>query len=153
MKVWKKSQESESPAAMENYLHKATINSALSYLESRKKVVPITEKISSTQIDSSDQVSYGELEKHVLRAIDKLPPQRKAVFVLSRFEGMKYQQIAYYLDISVKTVESHMGKALRDLREDLKPFLTTEFISAVIAAGITCMAPYLGILIALRLIL
>ena len=52
-----------------------------------------------------------------------LPARCREVFELSRFEGLKYGQIADELDISVKTVEGQMSKALRLLREHLKDFL------------------------------
>jgi RNA polymerase sigma-70 factor (ECF subfamily) len=52
---------------------------------------------------------------------------------LSRQEGLKYQEIADTLGLSVKTIENQMGIALEKLRHDLKPFLTLEFISFLIA--------------------
>lgn len=54
-------------------------------------------------------------------AIDKLPPQCKRIFKMSRLEGLKYYEIANKLDISPKTVEAQMGKALKFLREALHP--------------------------------
>ena len=57
------------------------------------------------------------------KAIDSLPEQCGNVFKLSRFENMKYNEIAEHLGISIKTVENHMGKALRLLREQLKDYL------------------------------
>ena len=59
------------------------------------------------------------LEK-VLEEIDHLPPKCQEIFKLSRFEGLKYYEIANHLNISVKTVEVQMGKALRVLREKFK---------------------------------
>jgi RNA polymerase sigma-70 factor, ECF subfamily len=49
-----------------------------------------------------------------------LPPKCKEVFILSRIDNMKNQEIAEQLDISLKTVEKHMGKALKYLRQRLK---------------------------------
>jgi RNA polymerase sigma-70 factor, ECF subfamily len=45
------------------------------------------------------------------------------VFKLSRFEELKYQEIADQLEISIKTVENHMGKALKIMREQLRDYL------------------------------
>lgn len=54
-------------------------------------------------------------------AIDQLPLQRKRIFRMSRMDGLKYREIADKLNISPKTVEVQMGKALKFLREQLRP--------------------------------
>jgi RNA polymerase sigma-70 factor (ECF subfamily) len=64
-----------------------------------------------------------ELENKFREALNELPEQCRTVFQLSRFEDMKYKEIADKLDISVKTVENHMGKALKLLRTKLVDFL------------------------------
>lgn len=69
----------------------------------------------------SEIVQYDELYQSIEMAINQLPPQTKRIFVLSRFEGRKYQEIAGELAISVKTVETHMSKALSLLRQALRP--------------------------------
>jgi len=56
--------------------------------------------------------------------LNELPEQCRTVFQLSRFEDLKYKDIAEKLDISVKTVENHMVKALKILRTKLVDFLT-----------------------------
>ena len=61
-------------------------------------------------------------------ALNELPEQCRTVFQLSRFEDMKYKEIADKLDISVKTVENHMGKALKLLRIKLVDYLPFLFI-------------------------
>jgi len=68
-------------------------------------------------------MQYQELELRVRAAIDKLPPKCKLIYLLSRQEGLKYQEIADTLDISVKTVENQMGIALEKLRDDLRTYL------------------------------
>jgi RNA polymerase sigma-70 factor (ECF subfamily) len=55
--------------------------------------------------------------------VDALPPERKKIFQMSRFEGLKYKEIADQLGLSVKTVEAQMGKALKTLRENLADYL------------------------------
>lgn len=57
--------------------------------------------------------------KLVKNAIEKLPPRCKEIFMLSKFEQLKYQEIAELLDISVKTVEAQMGKAFKLIRDDV----------------------------------
>lgn len=58
--------------------------------------------------------------KTVESAIEKLPPRCKEIFLLSKFEQLKYQEIANQLNISVKTVEAQMGKAFRLIKEELE---------------------------------
>jgi RNA polymerase sigma-70 factor (ECF subfamily) len=65
------------------------------------------------------------LRSKINQEIDKLPPRCAEIFKLSRFEGLKYQEIAEHLDISIKTVEVQMGKALKVLRERLKDLRNT----------------------------
>lgn len=64
-----------------------------------------------------------ELTDRLQVAIQKLPEQCRLAFTLSRFEELKYQEIADQLGISVKTVENQIGKALRILRSELSDYL------------------------------
>ena len=70
-----------------------------------------------------DLFSENETKIKIENALDKLPEKCRQVFELSRFEEMKYKDIADNLGISVKTVEVQISKALRILREELKEFL------------------------------
>ena len=75
------------------------------------------------ELQPEDWMDGNELQDKITETIEKLPPERKKVFVMSRFDNLKYKEIAEKLDISVKTVENQMGKALKFLREELKDFL------------------------------
>ena len=70
-------------------------------------------------ISFSHVIKFSEIDE----AIESMPPERKKVFLLSRYEGLKYKEIAEKLGISIKTVEAQMGKALKFLREELKEFM------------------------------
>jgi RNA polymerase sigma-70 factor (ECF subfamily) len=71
----------------------------------------------------SGMLAYKELEKRLTEAINTLPEQCRTIFQLSRFEELKYMEIANQLGISIKTVESQMSKALKRLRIDLADYL------------------------------
>jgi RNA polymerase sigma-70 factor (ECF subfamily) len=71
----------------------------------------------------SRTVLASELESRIYSAMEALPEQCRLVFKLSRFEELRYQEIADQLSISIKTVENHMGKALKIMREQLKDYL------------------------------
>jgi RNA polymerase sigma-70 factor (ECF subfamily) len=71
----------------------------------------------------SDDLVTAELESRIKSALQRLPEKCREVFELSRFENRKYSEIADHLNISVKTVETQMSKALQILKEELKDYL------------------------------
>ena len=73
--------------------------------------------------DGHEDVAKLELEEKIVHAVDGLPPRCKSIFVLSRYEGKSYKEIGQIMDISVKTVENQMSKALKTLRVDLHEYL------------------------------
>ena len=72
---------------------------------------------------TSNEVLHNELEQKIYLAMQALPEQCRLVFKLRRFEELKYQEIADQLNISVKTVENQIGKALKIMREQLREYL------------------------------
>ena len=68
----------------------------------------------------------------ILQAVNELPTERKKIFLMSREDGMKYKEIAAELNISVKTVENQMGKALSTLRTELSEYLPAIIIAICI---------------------
>jgi RNA polymerase sigma-70 factor (family 1) len=105
------------------YLFKAVRYAAYNYVrwELSKKAEPRFDWDSVTT--ASDPVAimqYEELYHTIDQTIHRLPPQCKRVFLMSRFENKKYQEIASELHVSVKAVEAHITKALHVLRKALK---------------------------------
>jgi RNA polymerase sigma-70 factor (ECF subfamily) len=80
-------------------------------------------KMETESYNFFDDVEDSQLEQKIYSAIDDLPPQCRKIFKLSRFEGLKYQEIADHLGLSVKTIEVQMGKALKVLREKLRAYI------------------------------
>ncbi|SDG38127.1 RNA polymerase sigma factor, sigma-70 family [Chitinophaga filiformis] len=78
-----------------------------------------------TQGGTEQQTLTRELEKHIAQATGALPEQCRVIFLKSREEGKKYAEIAAELNISVKTVEAQMSKALKLMREKLADYLLT----------------------------
>src|SRR5690606_9828901 len=76
------------------------------------------------QDEGASRLIETELEKSINEAIELLPEACKAVFLKTRIEGLKYREAANELNISVKTVESHMTRALKHMRVYLKEFLS-----------------------------
>lgn len=71
------------------------------------------------QDEASQIVESEDLHKAIERALSKLPEKTREVFMLSRYDGLKNQQIAETKNISQKTVEYHISKALQILKEEL----------------------------------
>jgi RNA polymerase sigma-70 factor (ECF subfamily) len=71
----------------------------------------------------SDHIEAAELESKIWQIINALPEKCREIFILNRFENKKYSEIASHLNISVKTVETQMSKALKSLRENLKDYI------------------------------
>lgn len=74
--------------------------------------------------DTIGKLEAKELNNKIVKALNTLPPMRREVFKMSRFEEKSHSEIASELKISTKTVENHISRALKQLR----PFLTIIFI-------------------------
>lgn len=110
---------------IEGYIFISVKNQSLKYLRKSKRQVCIDSLESGTDLIMTTSVSpeyeYLENEFHqvVKAAIDSLPPKRKLVFKLIKEDGLKYNDVAKLLDLSVKTIETHMGLALKTLKEHI----------------------------------
>ena len=126
VRLWEKRQQLNITTSVGAYLHRMAINEALTYLRRQKKMnhADISDLPIKAQEHSSEEVMVGdELQVKISAAINTLPPRCQAIFRLSRFEKMSYKEIAAKLDISVKTVENQMVKALKILRGHLQNYL------------------------------
>ncbi len=120
LKVWN---NRSSLLGIENfnaYLFKMSYNQAINGLRRQSLGASILKKMAGEEITiaNSDEVLAGKELRNLLRqVVDKLPPQQRRVFILSRNEGLKYEEIADRLKISVSTVRLHMIQALKTIRK------------------------------------
>ncbi len=125
--LWKKREELEITTSIKSYLYKAARNHSLNvlkHIEVRENYKKMNEEHrSESELQGTNELEAVELEERIKAAIDQLPPERKKIFLMSRYEDLKYREIAEKLNISVKTVEAQMGKALRFLKEQLSDYL------------------------------
>ncbi len=125
--LWEKRDLIREDISFRSYLFRAAYNTALNYLKHKKVVHSYVnskqERITEIQSSFVSHQPDFEIEKRIKDALSDLPPQCQRVFRMSREEGLKYQEIADELGISKKTVEVHMGKALKMLRNSLKDYL------------------------------
>lgn len=126
--LWLKRESIDPEKAVKSYLYTSAYNRSLNHLRDNKKFDRNKEgelyPDKEMQWNYSDHLDGLELEVKINHTIDSLPEKCREVFVLSRFEGLKYNEIAEKLNISVKTVESQMSKALSVLRQNLKEYLS-----------------------------
>ena len=122
--VWEKREQLEIATSLKSYLFGAVHKHCLNWIKhDQVKARYRQETLATAPLAEAPDGFASELEQQISRAIQKLPEERRKVFLLSREEGLKYREIADKLGISIKTVENQMGKALRFLREELQDYL------------------------------
>ena len=124
--LWKKRAQIKITTSLRAYLKRAALNKALNYIRDQKidfRNAPEKEGLMSKESSVVQELAAANLQQQIDQAIDSLPERCRLVFVLSRFEEMSYQQIADHLNISIKTVENQISKALKSLRVALAEHL------------------------------
>ncbi len=123
VKIWETKQELISSPDIRFYLVTAVRNNCISALRKLKSSsVQYTETTPEPEPEpfftqAQHREDAAERAGKLRAALDLLPPKCKEIFLLVKMHSMSYKQVADSLDISVKTVENQMGKALRVLRE------------------------------------
>lgn len=114
-------------APTRTYLYKIVTNICLDLLrheKTRQQHQQSIQKNRSVTEDDFTLAEYKELQNNINKAIAELPDQMRQVFELSRFEGLKYAEIADRMEVSVKTVETQISRALVKLRQKLASYLS-----------------------------
>lgn len=124
VELWRKRAELDIHTSLLAYLRRAAVNKALNHLKAQRRI----QFQESDQWDTTADTSLADisrlekqesLEAALHRAIELLPEKCRLVFSLSRFEHMSHKEIAEQLNISVKTIENQITKAMKLLREVL----------------------------------
>lgn len=132
MSVWKNKDNIKITSSIEGYLTRSTVNKAINFLEKNKKHLKVelndqTEFKHDHQQQTDHHFDYELFQSEVYDALEELPPKCRTIFKLSRFEDMKYKEIAEHLNISVKTVENQMSIAISRINNEIKPRLKKNF--------------------------
>lgn len=118
------------------YILTSVKNKCLNYLQHKKVKLKAAQEITDhaqwildTQINTLEacnpsKIFSQEIQKIIQETIDKLPQKTQIIFNLSRFEHTSHRNIALQLNLSTKSIEYHISKALDELRRNLKDFLT-----------------------------
>lgn len=127
--IWDHRYSWEVPGPLNAYLFRAARNRAIDYLRRERLEITFRERLLREQSDGVSVVSATiapeelldaeSLESAIERAVNQLPDRCREVFVLNRYHNLTYAEVAQVLGISVKTVETQMGRALLALRQRL----------------------------------
>jgi RNA polymerase sigma-70 factor (ECF subfamily) len=122
LKVWEKRGELNIQQSMRSYLFRAVYHQCINQLEHRTikmkhREYGVYEGLYKVQ---QPEVFPEELSENIRTAINDLPHQCRTIFMMSRYEELRYAEIAQKLNISVNTIENQISKALRILRLKLK---------------------------------
>jgi RNA polymerase sigma-70 factor (ECF subfamily) len=127
LNIWEKRESLSIHTGVKPYLYAMVRNACLNVIKHEKikqQHAAMEMAVAERSTESvARTVMASELETKIYQAMDRLPEQCRLIFKLSRFEELKYAEIAQQLNISIKTVENQMGKALRIMREQLKDYL------------------------------
>jgi RNA polymerase sigma-70 factor (ECF subfamily) len=131
-KLWDRNESLSLTGSVSAYLYRAVHNESLNYIKHQKvrssHKLHVAYNMKNEVEHPAKKAIAAELEKKIHSALNELPEQCRTIFQMSRFDEMKYKEIADKLGISVKTVENQMGKALKLLRIKLVEFLTFVFL-------------------------
>lgn len=131
LKIWMKRESWNPPGTVKNYIFAAVRNESLNNIRHDQLVEETEEEVARrfrelkdpTPSDSEIDSEVEALREAIQTGIDQLPSQCRQVFLLSRRGGLTYSEIADMLDISVNTVGTQMGRALKSLRNHLSDYI------------------------------
>lgn len=124
---WEKRAELHIESSVKTYLFKAAKNKSLNHIRHELIKLKIHDKLIRTAVSSYNEnpassIDANRLRKIIDSCVNRLPEKCRLVFILAKEENLTYPEIALRQNISVKTVENQMGKALKLLREYLLPY-------------------------------
>lgn len=136
VKLWEDRKSVNIQKSLKSFLLKSVQNRCIDWLRHDKTRQDHYRFIIESSVpydhDTENYILYSELHREVEKAIELLPERISEAFMMNRYQGLKYHEIAGMLNVSVRTVEVRIGKALSLLRNYLKEYI-------IIIAGIACM--------------
>lgn len=124
VKVWESREKLKNYSSFESYLFSIAYNTTITLLRKRAKETQYVEYVKSVQIEFDDPVTaeeadWEDIDEKLNLLIEKMPPRQKEVFKMKHIQGFSYKEIAENLGLSINTIENHMVKAHKFLKENL----------------------------------
>ena len=126
VKLWSNREKISFNTSFESYMMTSVRNSALTYINKERSHAEANLRIYSEESDNTDPsetLQSNNLEESYRKILKDMPEKRREVFLASRYDGLKYSEIAEKLGISQKTVEAQMSAAIKQLKDGLKAYL------------------------------
>lgn len=130
MTLWSNAARVSIQTSVRSYLFGAVRNAALNHIKHEQVARKYVERQlhATNNHTNTDFLELDELHEKIQAALAKIPDKCREIFELNRFEGKRYKEIAVQLNLSLKTVENQMGKALKILRKELGEYLPLIFL-------------------------
>ena len=126
VKLWTNREKLDFTSSFESYMLRSVRNAAITFINRERAHAETNERIYTDDSDANDPsetLQSNNLEASYREVLASMPEKRREVFLASRYDGLKYAEIAEKLGLSQKTVEAHMSAAIKQLREGLKAYL------------------------------
>lgn len=124
IKLWNNRKNINVDASILAFLHKVAYNIFIDNYRKGKRQQNLLDTLSyevvTNSIETEEDTTNQQKIEIVKKSIEELPPRCQEIFKLSKYEGLKYAEIAETLNISIKTVEAQMGKAFSYIRQQVK---------------------------------
>lgn len=131
VKLWEKKEKIHELQSLNAYMYRAVYNDCINHLRHEKVKASYRNYAVHTNSEMDNGTQSGkvhELEERLRQALSELPEQCRTIFQMSRFEELKYREIAEKMGLSVKTIENQMGKALKLMRVKMADILPALWI-------------------------
>lgn len=130
--IWEHRESLDATMSVKNYIYRSAVNYIYNYL--KKKAIRarfVEAELQKGELQSNqtyDQIFFHDLEKSISLIVETLPPRQQKIFHLSRFESLSHEEIAKELDLSVRTVENQIYRALKIIKSKLKGEIFSIFL-------------------------
>jgi RNA polymerase sigma-70 factor (ECF subfamily) len=130
--IWEHRKSLDETMSVKNYIYRSAVNYIYNYL--KKKAIRarfVETELQKGELQSNqtyDQIFFHDLESSISSIVETLPPQQQKIFQLSRLEGLSHEEIAKNLDLSVRTVENQIYRALKIIKSKVKGEIFSIFL-------------------------